>query len=145
MARVLVCFVHVLLLLASPTWQQSLAVPDSMFNTTGFACVGCLAVGRDGAPVQIRAMFFESPGVVQNDAAQRIAQLRGIPHDCASSSRAVPQCFQAEHWDKGWIGELFFDIVQETGGEVVAMTVWSSVSVLVPAPSFISSTRSGTP
>ena len=76
--------------------------------------------------MQIRAMFFESPGVVQNDAAQRMARLKGIPHDCASSSRAVPQCFQAEHWDKGWIGELFFDIVHETGGEVVAMTVRGS-------------------
>jgi len=116
-------FVQVVALLASPTRQHSPAVADSMFNATGFACTGCLAMGRDGAPVQIRAMFFETPGVVQNDAARRIARLRGSPHDCASSSRAVPQCFQAEHWDKGWLGELFFDIVHETGGEVVAMTV----------------------
>ena len=61
--------------LACPGHGQLLEFSDFAFNTTGFACSGCLAVGVDGPPVQIRAMFFEKAGVVQNDAAQRIAQL----------------------------------------------------------------------
>ena len=72
--------------------------------------------------MQIRAMFFEKQGIVHNEAAQRKASLRGVEHDCASTPKAQPECFIAANWDKGWVGELFYDIAKETGGQVVAMT-----------------------
>ena len=121
-ARALMSLVHLLGVLVLPTSQQQPQVAGLTFNTSGFACSGCLAAGADGTPVRIRAMFFAKPGVVQNDAAERLARLEGLPYDCASRVWAVPQCFRAQNWDKGWVGELFFDIVQETGGVVVAMT-----------------------
>jgi hypothetical protein len=108
-------------LFVMPALQQQLVNSSASFTAPGVICSGCLA-GGVGGTVHIRAMFFEKRGALQNDAAQRASQLQGIAHDCGSSKRAVKECFRAENWDKGWLGELFFDIVHETGGQVVAMT-----------------------
>ena len=48
--------------------------------------------------------------------------LVGQGHTCANKDIALPECFRASNWNKGWVGEIFSDIVKETAVNVVALT-----------------------
>ena len=78
----------------------------------------------DGSPVTIRVMYMDKPFVVTNPKAQaKIASLgRNYLLACDDPSLAVPECFDFENWNGGWIGSYMHKVLKYLDVKAVAMT-----------------------
>mmetsp|Transcript_6279 Transcript_6279/g.14664 ORF Transcript_6279/g.14664 Transcript_6279/m.14664 type:complete len:796 (-) Transcript_6279:127-2514(-) len=88
---------------------------------TSYKCSGCLK-NPDGSPLNVRIMYIDVWPATQNKAAKDAAEALGREYSCDDPDLAVPECFVAENWDSGWVGELAHNIVQSLQINVTAMT-----------------------
>jgi hypothetical protein len=78
----------------------------------------------DGSAVTLRVMYMDKPFVVTNPAAQaKVASLgRSYLLACDDPAMAVPECFDFENWNGGWIGSYMHQVLKDLNVTVVAMT-----------------------
>ena len=83
----------------------------------------CL-INNNGSPLTLRIMYIDKPFVVTNPAAQlKIAAFgRQYLNSCDDPELAVPECFNFENWNGGWIGAFMHRVLKDLNVNVIAMT-----------------------
>mmetsp|Transcript_7423 Transcript_7423/g.17958 ORF Transcript_7423/g.17958 Transcript_7423/m.17958 type:complete len:715 (+) Transcript_7423:3-2147(+) len=67
-------------------------------------------------------MYMDVWPATQNNAAKDAAKALGREYSCDDPELAVPECFVAENWNTGWVGELAHNIVTSLQLNITAMT-----------------------
>lgn len=110
------------LLLVVPAALGQTPAPFQGITVTNYQCYDCVKDAA-GNPQKVRAIFIESPSVVENPkAAERARELGLASSNCNDPALALPECFVAENWNSGWVGSLSKIIFDNLGVEVIAMT-----------------------
>eukprot|EP00286_Rhodomonas_abbreviata_P029116 CAMPEP_0181293060 /NCGR_PEP_ID=MMETSP1101-20121128/2857_1 /TAXON_ID=46948 /ORGANISM="Rhodomonas abbreviata, Strain Caron Lab Isolate" /LENGTH=649 /DNA_ID=CAMNT_0023397609 /DNA_START=114 /DNA_END=2063 /DNA_ORIENTATION=- len=102
---------------ATPT-----TTPNPSAEPFNFACMNCVFEADGVTPKVVKAMYLVSPSVVENPKAEAAAAALGRDYNCDDPKLAVPECFVADNWNSGWVGELSHKIFTNLGANVIALT-----------------------
>jgi hypothetical protein len=82
--------------------------------------------GADNNPLTVRVLFMDKAFVTSNPAA--VAKVNSLGKDyvpattCDKTETAVPECFEFENWNGGWVGAYMHQVLKDLGVKVIAMT-----------------------
>jgi len=67
-------------------------------------------------------MYLDKLFTTTNPSAVTAARTLGVAYSCDVPARALPECFNWENWNGGWVGALAFSVLQELKYPIQALT-----------------------